>query len=162
MINKYPIFSIFLTILVAYTSCGDTVAQSRCKEQSPLSQRTITVKNHITRDSLKVHYWGMQYWPDTFSLSIYEPESRPKELFSYANKDKKESSLQPCQVVLENNRITLDYSYSFARGVSKATKRVHFDVPLNTQTIEVSFSFDNEQRVLIPQAQFIGPIESVS
>ena len=125
--------------------------------------RTITVTSQVTEKQLEVHYWGT-HLPDTFSLLIQEDTDHKKEIFSYDRKEKRLShGAESMQTFIQcNNTITLDYSYSFAKGLYKATKRVHFKLPENIQAIEVSFSFDHEQRVLIPQAQFLAPIESVS
>jgi|GEM_PF-3606813 len=138
--------------------------QSIVQTQMPSAQsiaRTVTVKPQITEKQLEVHYCGT-HLPDTFSLAIQENENQQKELFSYDHKKKKACNSDPVQVALQGNRITVDYSYSFAWGAYKATKRVHFELPSGAQTLQVSFSFTEDQRVLIPQAQFVGPIESVS
>jgi hypothetical protein len=161
--NSIIVSVIFLGVVcVASLKARETSAQKPAFAKKNFSSpRTITVKNYITDDQLKVHRCGT-HMPDLFSLSIYESDHQQKELFSYDHKEKKSCASDPMQVVLQDNRITLNYSYSFAWGAYKATKRVCFELPSGIQMIKVSFSFDHEQRVIIPQAQLVGPIESVS
>jgi hypothetical protein len=127
--------------------------------------RTIIINNCVTDDHLKVRYCG-EHMPDTFSLTIGLPtDDQYCEIFSYVKhpQETQEScSKTALSITIENDELEIYYSYSFVWGQYKAKKRVRFRIPDEVTELKISFSFSDDERVLIPGALRTGPIEKVS
>lgn len=133
-------------------------------------ERLITMHCVMTPHDIQAEYKVLgksmgKYMPNSFALITTQPASHEvsekNTLFSY-EQEKVTKKLETLPVVIKDNTIEFEYEYSFACGLYKAKKRASFEVPADADSIEVSFSFNDDRRVLIPQARLLKPIEAVS
>lgn len=104
-------------------------------QSSVSTSRQITVQNKITKDMLGYRFLGTHY-PDIFQLFINgkEVKSGNKELCS-----------------IQNNKITIRYSYQFGSHRNGA-KEVIFNLDPTKSDFTVSFDWRDEYRILINNA----------
>ena len=116
------------------------------KEDAKTSSRTIKVTNNITKKMLVYTKGFMQYTPD-FTLSINNMPIEPGK---------------QQQIIIENNCLIVGYTYNFANGYKKGSKKIEFMVPVTKDELEVTFSWQDDSRVLISGAQPHRIISEVS
>ncbi len=108
--------------------------------------RTIKVNNKITQKMIAYSKGFMQYTPD-FTLTIN-------------NVPIKQGNQQ--QIVIENNCITVGYTYNFVNGYKKGSKEIEFMVPVTEDELDITFSWQDDWRVVISGAQPHKVISEIS
>ncbi len=100
--------------------------------QAPKS-RTITIKNGIKPEMLiyKKH-WSGSYEPKPFEVII---------------DGKKLEQGASTEVAIADNKIAIQYSYSFMMGYRKGTDEVTFTIPEKQDTLQLTFSWDDDFRL---------------
>ena len=108
--------------------------------------RTIKVTNKITKQMLAYSKGFMQYTPD-FTLTINDvPVEQGKQQ----------------QIVIENNCVTVGYTYNFMNGYKKGSKEIEFMVPVTKDELDITFSWQDDWRIVISGAQPQKIISEVS
>jgi hypothetical protein len=189
--NK-ALYALFVGIYMfaIYTFLGNSKTLSEDpKKTASITQsakRTVTLNCTVEAKDLKASKWGIKYSPDSFSLnsgeqelySLTEDTERPKGSKRVARTRKKarlakegiEEDDDEQEITflttIQNNRLVIDYHYSFITPVGTYTgdNRTIFEVPEKTDMLTISFSFDDDERVLIPEAEqiYIGQIEDAA
>ena len=97
-------------------------------------QRTVIIKNAITPEMTKYRFWGTYHTPTKFSISVNNRTVPINESCS-------------CPVG-ENNIIEVTYHYEFKNGMVTGSKCIEFEVPMETATIDITFSWNDTHRLM--------------
>lgn len=108
--------------------------------------RTITVRNKVTKKMITYTKGFMQYTPD-FVISINDVP---------INEGTQET------ITINNDCLTASYSYNFMNGYKKGTKVIEFTVPSSKQELDVTFSWQDDWRLIISGAEPSKVISEVS
>lgn len=111
------------------------IPPKQIEKQPAPKNRTITLTTNITDSMLQYSYFGASYKPD-FNLKVN-------------NQDFKCSDSK--KITINENKLRVRYDYNFS-GFKKGTKEVVFEVPSGTDTIDITFSWDNRWRVVATKA----------
>lgn len=96
--------------------------------------RTITVKNAITAEMIKYRFWGTYHTPTKFYISVNNRDVQTNE---------------SCSCPLgENNTIEVTYHYEFKNGMVTGSKCIEFEIPRETATVDITFSWDDKHRLM--------------
>lgn len=96
--------------------------------------RTITVKNAITAEMIKYRFWGTYHTPTKFYISVNNHDVQANE---------------SCSCPLgENNVIEVTYHYEFKNGMVTGSKCIEFEIPKETATVDITFSWDDKHRLM--------------
>ncbi len=102
------------------------------KEQS----RTVQVSNNITQKMLGYKYF-VHYYPNKFILTIND---MPVEQDQTKN------------IIIKDNKVAVRYEYEFLHGMRKGAKITTFDIEPKADHLNITFSWDNEWRVIMADA----------
>lgn len=104
---------------------------------SNIKKRTITVTNNITKKMISYTKCFVSYTPD-FNLIINDEIIPPGHTRKV--------------VVDNNNMLIVTYSYNFLNGYKKGKRSVSFELNPNQNAYEITFSWQNDWRLMIAQA----------
>jgi len=103
-------------------------------------ERSVCVKNGITKKMISYTKCFVSYTPD-FHIRINEQELKPGSQETFA---------------IKGDTIAISYDYNFLNGYKKGKKVVEFALPEDTTTFEVTFSWNDDWRVILPSAKPIS------
>lgn len=105
--------------------------------QSP--KRIVTVTNNIKPEMTIYKHWiAGNLEPKPFKILIDGKELEPGKTAT---------------VAIENKTLPIQFSYSFMDGYKKGTNEVTFEVPENQDKLAMTFSWDNQYRVILDHAK---------
>ncbi len=99
--------------------------------------RTIKVTNNITQKMLAYTKGFMQYTPD-FTLIVNHQAIEPGK---------------QQEITINDNSLTIGYTYNFMNGYKKGSKEIAFTVPATSNELDITFSWKNDWRVIVAGAQ---------
>lgn len=111
-----------------------TQEENTKKKIPSVKTRVVTIKNAISPEMTKYRFWGTYYSPSQFYLSINNKIIQYNESIS-------------CSVDA-SNRIDITYHYEFKNGMVSGSKCVEFEVPENSPTVAITFSWNNNHRLI--------------
>lgn len=147
-------FSLYLLTLLPISAVSEIVTPQnktekieQVKPTSPITKQnetktatqlqTITIKNDIEPSMLQYKHWTGTYKPSIFVITINgQTIEQGKEY----------------QVTATDNMLEIGYNYSFMNGMRTGAKIVKFQIEKNTEPLNLTFSWDNEWRVIIDHA----------
>lgn len=100
--------------------------------------RTITVKHKISQSMIGKNYLGVTYTPQ-FGVDI---NGKP---LKFEEKQK---------VSISDNTLKVNYHFNFMHGIRKGSRQVLYRVPEDISECTLEFSWEDDQRILIPNATF--------
>lgn len=105
--------------------------------QSP--KRIVTVTNNIKPEMTIYKHWiAGNLEPKPFKIIIDGKELEPGKTAAIA---------------IENSTLPVQFSYSFMDGYKKGTNEVTFEVPEKQDKLAMTFSWDNQYRVILDHAK---------
>ncbi|MGE0009273.1 MAG: hypothetical protein AB7F19_01920 [Candidatus Babeliales bacterium] len=125
-------------LINALTAQPTQTTSAEIKPSSP--KRTITIKNTIEPKMLTYKHWSGNKVPDPFKIVIDGKEIAPGKSIT---------------VAIENDTLPVQFSYSFMMGYKKGTNEVTFQVPEHKDNLNLTFSWDNDYRVILEHAKAI-------
>ncbi len=106
------------------------------KTKTAAQQQTITIKNAIEPSMLQYKHWTGTYEP-VFAITINgQTIEQGKEY----------------QVTATDNMLEVGYNYSFMNGMRTGSKMIKFQIEKKIKSLNLTFSWDNEWRVIIDHA----------
>lgn len=116
-----------------------TITQKTNNEPSAdkKATQTINVANNIQPEMLNYQHWTGTYEPTTFILQINGEKIEPGAIVE----------LDITDALLE-----VRYDYSFIHGVRTGAKIIKFQIENKADALNITFSWDNEQHVIIDKA----------
>lgn len=121
-------------------------ATTKSLSEAP-SKRIVTITSNIKPEMLIKHWMGKRE-PNSFAILV----------------DGKELAMgKTITTTIENNILDIQYNYSFAMGIYQGKRKVTFEVPEKQHTLSMTFSWENDHRVILDHAKAIlkKPIEKV-
>ncbi len=100
------------------------------------NERVITVINKITKKMISYNKCFVSYAPN-FALTVNNQILRPG---------------REQLITITDNKLTVTYSYNFLNGYKKGKRSVEFEINPNQDLYEITFSWHNDWRIIIPQA----------
>lgn len=143
-----------IAIMYCYTVCtinADALTQPvehKTQEENPqkkipiVKTRIVTIKNAISPEMTKYRFWGTYYSPSKFYLSINNKIIQYNESIS-------------CPID-SNNSIDITYHYEFKNGMVSGSKCVEFEIPEHASTIAITFSWNNNHRLISSSGRAIN------
>lgn len=133
------------TTPVIATPQGDQhLAPAPAPSQTPQAQsRTISVTNNITRKMLRYKYGFINVRPSKFNISIDDVIIEPGETK---------------QINITNNKLVVAYYYDFS-GHREGKCAITLDIKPEAQDVNISFSWDDDYRVLADSGQAVNKQE---
>lgn len=102
------------------------------------SERSIKITNGIEQEMLGVRYFGKTHSPSKFCLSVDGKKLEPTE---------------HTEIKLTGDQLTVQYEYEFANGLYTGKKDVSFTVKPDAKELNINFSWDDNYRIQIDNAQ---------
>lgn len=112
--------------------------------KKPGIKRTVTVTNNITPEMLVKKHWTGSYTPEPFAILV---------------DGKKLEAGKTAQVTVEDDTLNVQYNYSFMNGYRKGTSEITFKVAEKQEKIGMTFSWEDDDRVIIENAKAIAKRE---
>ena len=110
-----------------------TISQ-KCSTQQT---RAVKVTNNIEQSMLTYKHWTGKYEPSTFVMKIDgQTIEQDKEY----------------DIIVTDNILEVRYDYSFINGIRKGAKIIKFQLEKNAVDLLITFSWNDEWRVIIDQA----------
>ncbi len=100
--------------------------------QKKSTQRTIEIKNGITQDMITYHHWTGKHTPE-FTISLNGKEIK---------------SDQKAEIPVTDDKLTVNYTFNFAKGYYKDSKKVEISVP-EGKTFLMQFSWKQTPNIII-------------
>jgi len=122
-------------------------------------KRKIVFDNVITEKMITfTGHWAKPY-PSTFTVSVNDHE------FITLNRRGKIAVKEKEFEVAKDNTLTIVYEWAidkFGKRWHHEKKEVTFQAPENTKSFDISFGFDCQSRVLVPQAKLLNCNQLIS
>lgn len=111
----------------------DTISQKCATPQT----KAVRVTNNIEQSMLTYKHWTGKYEPSTFVMKIDgQTIEQDKEY----------------DIIVTDNILKVRYDYSFINGMRKGAKIIKFQLEKNAVDLLITFSWNDEWRVIINQA----------
>jgi len=101
----------------------------------------ITITNDIKPEMLAYKHWTGTYKPTEFKLTVNGTEVKAGEKYE----------------VSSDQTLEIHYQYSFMNGKRTGEKTVTYELQKDVQNAAITFSWDNESRIIVDNAQ---PVKS--
>lgn len=104
------------------------------------AKRVVSITNNINPEMLVYKHWSGDKVPEPFAIVVDGKPLEPGKTTS---------------VALEDDKLNVQFNYSFMMGYRKGTREVTFKVPEKQDTLNMTFSWDNDHRIILDKAQAI-------
>ncbi|OQA34090.1 MAG: hypothetical protein BWY54_00892 [Candidatus Dependentiae bacterium ADurb.Bin331] len=94
--------------------------------------RTIEIKHCISQDMITYHHWTGKHTPE-FTISLNDKEIKPD---------------QAAQIPVVDNKLMVNYTFNFAKGYYKDSKKVEISVP-EGKKFQLQFSWKQTPNIII-------------
>jgi hypothetical protein len=133
----------------------DTTIKGSCKEclgaiTEPsicLPQKSITINVTITKEMLSYRYFGIDYSPEEFHITINGKN------FSIISKNNISVYNEKITIPVRDNMCTIKYGYSFAGGLYKGQQEVPISVLNEQLSADLHFSWYEKQRLYLKKTE---------
>jgi hypothetical protein len=102
--------------------------------QHGIVKRKITLYNSIEKKDIAYRYFGSEHFPNTFCIKAN------KQVLGTDN---------PLELEIYNNSIEFTYTYSFAKGLYKGTKKIKVPINPKCDVFKVTFNWKKRPRIRI-------------
>ncbi len=111
----------------------DTISRERSTSQI----KAVKVTNNIEQSMLTYKHWTGKYEPSTFVVSIDGQTIEQNKEYN---------------ILVTDSTLKVRYDYSFINGMRKGAKIIKFQLEKNAVDLLITFSWNDEWRVIIDQA----------
>ncbi len=125
-----------LKIYVSFLIFSFSLSAKDAEVKKTKKERSIKICNTIN-DSMTSHSSPIGSLTPTFSVMVNDQAIKNGESLN---------------INLKENQITVRYDFNFLKGMNKGSRAVTFNVKPKTEKLTLSFSWDNEWRVIVDGA----------
>lgn len=120
-------------------------------QETPSQERSVMIKNNITEATITYSKHWAKPFPTTFSAKVNDQE--------YLTLQKGKLQLHNTKISAIQNKIRVSYEWAI-KYLGKIRHHEHklleFEVPEKQEELNISFCWDDENRIVIPNAKLIN------